>query len=387
MTIKNADLSVRALMEIDTNIDQLVKEVELLSYVNPVNIEEAKERFFRSKYLTDPEFSYPQIDFDRFRLHRELFTQPLEHIEDNEIRQLYEDIIYTYSGLIQCIETIGSGKKFYYNCLHCFGTPTETDVENAKFILHFDDGDTEQERFVPKYSSTETEPFFQSYSKQYDFDYHIEHSSKITASAMVLNNRRALVLNKNYQFSEHELNVLNNHEIGVHMVTTMNGLEHPLKIFSHGFPNYEETQEGLAVFAEYMSNNLTVTRLKELAYRVIAVDSLAKGYDFSKTFRLLHNQFDLEREQAFYISLRVHRGGGFTKDYLYLTGLKKIYDRHKRGENLSPLLTGKVSLEYLDVIQALTKKGFAVPSKYITDSYASNSNTDETVDFILNNLK
>jgi len=171
------------------------------------------------------------------------------------------------------------------------------------------------------------------------------------------------------------------------MVTTMNGLEHPLKIFSHGFPNYEETQEGLAVFAEYMSNNLTVTRLKELAYRVIAVDSLAKGYDFSKTFRLLHNQFDLEREQAFYISLRVHRGGGFTKDYLYLTGLKKIYDRYKRGEDLSPLLTGKVSLEYLDVIQTLTDKGFAMPSRFITDAYASNSNRDKTVDFILNNLK
>ena len=387
MTTKNADLSVRALLEIDRNIDQLVKEVELLSYVNPVNIKEAKERFFRSKYLTDPEFIYPQIDFDRFRLHRELFTQPLEHIEDEETRQLYEDIIYTYSGLIQCIETIGSARKFYYNCLHCFGTPTETDVENAKFILHFEDNDLDQERFVPKYTSVETEPFFQAYSKRYDFNYHIEHSRKITASAMVLNNKRALVLNENYLFSEHELNVLNNHEIGVHMVTTMNGLEHPLKIFSHGFPNYEETQEGLAVFAEYMSNNLTVTRLKELAYRVIAVDSLAKGYDFSKTFRLLHNQFDLEREQAFYISLRVHRGGGFTKDYLYLTGLKKIYDRYKRGEDLSPLLTGKVSLEYLDVIQTLTEKGFAMPSKFITDAYASNSNTDKTVDFILNNLK
>ncbi len=301
MTIKNADLSVRALLEIDRHIDHLVKEVELLSYVNPVNIKEAKERFFRSKYLTDPKFIYPQIDFDRFRLHRELFTQPLEHIEDPETRQLYEDIIYTYSGLIQCIETIGSGRKFYYNCLHCFGTPTETDVENAKFILHFEDGDLGEERFVPKYSSTETEPFFKAYSKQYDFNYRIKHSSKISASAMVLNNKRTLVLNENYLFSEHELNVLNNHEIGVHMVTTMNGLEHPLKIFSHGFPNYEETQEGLAVFAEYMSNNLTVTRLKELAYRVIAVDSLAKGYDFSKTFRLLHNQFDLEREQAFYI--------------------------------------------------------------------------------------
>jgi uncharacterized protein (TIGR02421 family) len=387
MEIKNADVSLRALKEIDESIDQLVKEIELLSYVNPINIAEAKERFFRSKYLTDPEFLYPQMDFDKFRLHRELFTQPLELIEDQEIRQLYEDIIYTYSALIQCIETIGSGRKFYYNCLHCFGTPTETDVENAKFILHFEDENRDQERFVARYSSRETEPFFQDYSKQYDFKYQFRHSNKISASAMVLNNTRTLVLNENYLFSEHELNVLKNHEIGVHMVTTMNGLEHPLKIFSHGFPNYEETQEGLAVFSEYMSNNLTVTRLKELAYRVIAVDSLAKGYDFSKTFRLLHNQFDLDREQAFYISLRVHRGGGFTKDYLYLTGLKKIYDRYREGKDLDPLLTGKVSLEYIDEIKSLTDKGLAAAPKFITDAYSENSNQDKTVDFILNNLK
>ena len=45
MTIKNADLSVRALLEIDRNIDQLVKEVELLSYVNPVNIKRRKNVF------------------------------------------------------------------------------------------------------------------------------------------------------------------------------------------------------------------------------------------------------------------------------------------------------------------------------------------------------
>ena len=387
MPLKNAAVSDKALLEIDENIDSLVRQIELLSYVNPVNIEEAKSRFFRSKYLTDPEFEYPEIDFDRFKLHRELFIQPLEDIEDVEIRQFYEDIIYTYSGLIQCIETIGSGKKFYYNCLHCFGTPTEKDVENAKFILHFEDGDMDDERFVPKYSSRQTEPFFQAYSKQYKFDYNFEHSSKISASAMVRNNTKTLVLNNNYLFSEHELNVLNNHEIGVHMVTTMNGREHRLKIFSHGLPNYEETQEGLAVFAEYMSNNLTVKRLKELAYRVIAVDSLAKGYSFSTTFRLLHNQFDLDRETAFYISLRVHRGGGFTKDYLYLTGLKKIYDLYSKGKDLSPLLIGKVSLEYYDVIESLIKKGYAKTPLYLTSAYTENNNSDERINFILNNLK
>lgn len=379
--------STTVLLKIDKRIDELVKQIELLSYVNPVNIEEEKERFFASKYLTDPVFKYPKINFDKFKLHRELFTQPIEQIEDEDIRNLYEDIIYAYSGLIQCIENIGNGKQFYFNSLHCFGTPTENDVENAKFILHFEDENKEVERFQPKYSAKASEIFFQEFSKKYDFSYNIEFSDKISAIAMVLNNIKTLVLNTNHTYSENEIAVLTNHEIGVHMVTTMNGLLHPLKIFSHGFPNNEETQEGLAVFSEYMSNNLTVTRLKELAYRVIAVDSLAKGYPFSRTFRLLHNNYDLDRESAFYITLRAHRGGGFTKDYLYLSGLKKIYDYYHSGKDLSLLLTGKVTLEYADEIEALTKKGFSVPPKHITDSYAENKNTNKTVDFILRSLK
>lgn len=380
-------VATKALLEIDNNIDRLVKQIELLSYVNPTNIEEEKERFFASKYLTDPVFKYPNINFDKFKLHRELFTQPLELIEDEDIRNLYEDIIYAYSGLIQCIENIGEGRQFYFDSLHCFGTPTENDVENAKFILHFEDENRDVERFSPKYSAKDSEVFFKEFSKKYDFSYHIDYSDKISAIAMVLNNIKTLVLNTNHTYSDNEISVLTNHEIGVHMVTTMNGLLHPLKIFSHGFPNNEETQEGLAVFSEYMSDNLTVTRLKELAYRVIAVDSLAKGYPFSRTFRLLHNTYDLDRENAFYITLRAHRGGGFTKDYLYLSGLKKIYDYYHSGKDLSLLLTGKVSLEYADEIQSLIDKGYAVTPKHITDSYAENKNTNRKVDFILRSLK
>ena len=207
------------------------------------------------------------------------------------------------------------------------------------------------------------------------------------AIAMVLNNTKTLVLSSNHTFSENEIGILTNHEIGGHMVTTMNGLLHPLKIFSHGFPNNVETQEGLAVFSEYMSGNLTVKRLQELAYRVIAVNSLSKGYSFSKTFRLLHNTYDLNREDAFHITVRAHRGGGFTKDYLYLSGLKKMYDYYQSGKDLSILLTGKVSLEHIDEIKYLIEKGYAVPAKYYTDSFLKNDNKNETVDFILKNLK
>ena len=155
---------------------------------------------------------------------------------------------------------------------------------------------------------------------------------------------------------------------------------------SHGFPNNTETQEGLAVFSEFMSNSLTIKRLKILAYRVLAVDSLAKGYSFQQTFRMLKN-YGMKNDDAFTVSVRVHRGGGFTKDYLYLTGLKKIYNHHKIGNNLNPLLTGKVTLEYKDSIEYLINNGFAKPSKFITDSYTSNSNKNDKIAFILENLK
>ncbi|MGH1388178.1 flavohemoglobin expression-modulating QEGLA motif protein [Kordia sp.] len=385
--MNDINVASKVLFEIDKNIDDLVKKVELLSYVNPLNMEEEKQKFFQSKYLTDPEFTYPTIDFDRFSLHRELFKQPIEQIENESTRALYEDIIYAYSGLIQCIETIGTKHKFYYNSLRSFGTPTEQDVENAKFILHFDEEDDSDAQFQPKYTATETADLFREYSKQYDFTYQIKLSKDMSAIAMVLNNIKTLVINEKHTFSENEIAVLTNHEIGVHMVTTMNGLLHPLKIFSNGFPNYEETQEGLAVFSEYMSNNLTVKRLKELAYRVIAVDSLAKGYSFSKTFRLFVNTYDLDREMAFNISTRAHRGGGFTKDYLYLTGLKKVYDYYRSGKDMKPLLRGKIALDYLGNIESLAKNGCAVDSKHITDSYMQNNNTNKTVDFILENLK
>ena len=258
--MNDTSLQNKTLFEIDNCIDQLVKKIELLNYVNPINIESEKEHFFSSKYLTDPNFKYPERDFDKFNLHKEFFKLTISEIEDDVLRDFYEDIIYFYSGLIQCIETIGTGKRFYYNSLRSFGTPTEQDVENAKFILHFEAEDKNSEMFQPKYSVEESFNFFKEYSKKYDFTYEIKKSSTMGAIAMVSNSTKALVLNENHVFSDNEINVLANHEIGVHMVTTMNGVLHPLKIFSHGFPGNEETQEGLAVFSEYMSGNLTIKR-------------------------------------------------------------------------------------------------------------------------------
>ena len=374
------------LFEIDANLDRLVKKIELLSHVNPLNIEKEKHQFFASKYTVDPEFRYPKLKFTPYKMHRLFFSQRLERIEDEEIRTMYKEIIYYYSNTVQCIETIGEKKKFHYNSLRIYGSPTEKDVDNARFILHYAN-EPERVDMEKIYSPDEAKSYFEEFAQRYDFPLNIKFSTHIAADAMVSNATQSLLLKRNTKFSKNQILTLANHEIGVHLVTTYNAMQQPLKIFSNGFPKNVETQEGLAVFSEYMSGALSLKRLKELAYRVLASDSLIKGYTFSDTFDLIHGQYKLNRNDAFTITLRAHRGGGFTKDRLYLSGLRKIYKRYQRGESMDVLLSGKVSMDYEQAIIHLGTLGLAKENKYQNLAYLENRNTDETLDFILKNLK
>jgi uncharacterized protein (TIGR02421 family) len=374
------------LFEIDANLDRLVKKIELLSHVNPLNVEKEKHQFFASKYTVDPEFRYPKLKFTPYKLHRLFFSQRLERIEDEEIRTMYKEIIYYYSNTVQCIETIGEKKKFHYNSLRIYGSPTEKDVDNARFILHYAN-EPESVDMEKIYSPDEAKSYFEEFAQRYDFPLNIKFSTHIAADAMVSNATQSLLLKRNTKFSKNQILTLANHEIGVHLVTTYNAMQQPLKIFSNGFPKNVETQEGLAVFSEYMSGALSLKRLKELAYRVLASDSLIKGYTFSDTFDLIHGQYKLNRNDAFTITLRAHRGGGFTKDRLYLSGLRKIYKRYQRGESMDVLLSGKVSMDYEQAIIHLGTLGLANENKYQNLAYLENRNTDEALDFILKNLK
>jgi len=374
------------LFTIDSNLHKLVQHIELLNYINPINIEQEKRNFFSSKYNINPQFKYRKIDFNAHKLQQALFSQDIDSIEDEESRNFYREVIYEYSGLIQCIETIGKGKKFYFNVLKSFGTPTERDVDNARFILHFKDESFNQEMY-PIFNSEEALAYFKEFTKRFEFHYEVKLSNKISAAAMVQNNTQTLVLKKNHRFSANQLKVLANHEIGVHMVTTFNGLHHNLKIFHNGFPKNVETQEGLAVFSEYMSGCLTLYRLKELSYRVIAADSLRKGFDFCATFDLLHNQYKLNREESYNISLRAHRGGGLTKDYTYLTGLKKVYDYYNRKKDMNLLQTGKVNIGNVSLIQKWKDEGLIGENPHRNFAFERNLNESSTIEFILQNLR
>ena len=102
---------------------------------------------------------------------------------------------------------------------------------------------------------------------------------------------------------------------------------------------------------------------------------------------MIHNQYKLNRNDAFSITLRAHRGGGFTKDRLYLSGLKKIYRRYKSNKSMDLLLTGKVAINNMDQIKYLQNLGLAQPISFNNLAFSENRSNNATLDFILNNLK
>src|SRR5690606_24437914 len=132
--------------------------------------------------------------------------------------------------------------------------------------------------------------YFEEYAQQYNFPLIIACSKSIVADAMASNNTQSLLIQNNARVSKNQILILEHHEIGERLNTTTYVPLQALKIFSNGFPKNVETQEGLAVFSEYMGGALTLKRLKELAYRVLASDSLIKGYSFSDTFDMLYGQ-------------------------------------------------------------------------------------------------
>ena len=145
------------------------------------------------------------------------------------------------------------------------------------------------------------------------------------------------------------------HEIGTHVVTYVNGAHQPLRVLASGLAGTEETQEGLAVFAEYLVGGLTANRLRQLAARVVAVHQMLNGADFPEVHRGLV-AVGVSKEQSFTITMRVFRSGGLTKDAVYLRGLQELVGHIGAGKPLETLWLGKMPLDAVPLVDDLHQR-------------------------------
>ncbi len=337
----------------DRRISEISEKMDFIQRVTPVNTAEEWERFQQNKFAKLPKFSYRLISLDPEIEKRKLFNISLENIEHPTLAFLLRDKRLELEKQLIMLEERGT-KKFLHTSQSVFGNIDEI-LKVAAVSLLTDEAPNEQ----AEYNAVNAVDFARA--AESELEKYRPHFPGLSLMIKIKDNVNGLMVSgsellvsKYLSISEARVNALIQHEVGTHILTYCNGRSQPLGLMYAGFAGYEETQEGMAVLSEHLVGGLNINRLKLLAARVVAVDTLVSGADFIETFNTLTRNYGFKNKTAFTISMRVHRGGGYTKDAVYLKGLLDILTFIKGGGQLAELYGGKFALEHLPLIEELT---------------------------------
>nr|WP_297346996.1 tyrosine/phenylalanine carboxypeptidase domain-containing protein [uncultured Glaciecola sp.] len=340
-------------LDIDKKLAAVKDQFDILFHVTPVNFGEAWTAFSDSEYLRMPTFKYRPRPIDPDLLKRKLYAIEIEHIEDPTLLHIFQTQREETSRLLGMIADRNT-TNFMHASMQVFGGVDESLLATARHILGCV---AAEEPKAVKIMLTAQE--FKERAQNLIADYQLQHPSfcypvelrKDIPGVLVSNGK--LMIGESSHFDKNKADATLAHEIGTHMVTYFNGCAQPFQQFYSGMQDHESLQEGLAVLAEYLVGKLYPNRLRTIAARVCAVHACINGADFIEVFRMLTNQFKFAPENAFQICMRVFRGGGLTKDAIYLKGLLELIDYLKKGGDLHTLFIGKIALKHLRFIEEL----------------------------------
>lgn len=368
----------KKVFEIDNKLGQLSNLFDFLLLVTPVNTDEAWEEFSKSNYLKKPVFHYRPLPIDPEIIKREIYNLPIEDISDPTLAFLYRDKRKEVDRMLNMVAE-REKSDFMHSSLQVFGPIDEKLLDIAKAILVAIEPNMGSE----KKEKINAKDFAKLAVKELEWlklqDPRVSTAVRVRDDIHgLLVSRGTLNINKNFTVSRERAASLIQHEVGTHVVTYFNGKVQPLKLFYIGVPGYEELQEGLAVFSEYLTGGLTLGRMRTLAARVVIVDQLISGSSFIDSFFLLVDKYGFSEKAAYLLTTRVYRGGGLTKDGVYLRGLLNIIEYIKQGKSLESLLIGKIRQDYLPVIQELIHRQILIkPSlkpRFLEEIYSEKFN-------------
>lgn len=348
---------VKAVWTTDQQLGAIGSSFDFLLQVTPVNAHTAWTKFKRQRFEQLPIFHYRPRAVDPALLKRQLWNIHIERVEDPTLQHLFREKRKELDTQISMLGNINS-EKFLYGSMQLYGELDTELITYAKELLETISPHSREHGGCRTLTALEFAKIARTQIEQYrevcsDFSAEVHIQNNITGLMVSHGN---LLVGDKVKIVESRAEALLSHEIGIHLVTYFNGQAQPFTLLSSGLAGYEELQEGLAVLAEYLVGGMSKPRLRLLAARVIATDSLIDGATFIDTFRLLVNTYRFKQRTAFNIVMRIYRAGGLTKDAIYLRGLIQLL-RHLQNNPLSDLFfIGKIAIEHVPIIQELQRR-------------------------------
>ena len=352
-------LGPRALLkpvwDVDRRLAEIDESFDLLWQATPINTEVAWREFRRRGFDQPPVFHYRPAAVEPALIKRRLFDIPLERVEDPTLAHLFREKQDELDRKITMLADIGS-PRFLAGSMQVYGTVQDELLSVAQELLR---------RLTPasRKEKESTRVGAQQFARQAtgEIEFYREQYPEFTSEAVIRDDMYSglmvsqgkLLIGRRTTLTAGRVDPLLHHEVGTHLLTYFNGQAQPFRLLEAGLAGYDGLQEGLAVLSEYLVGGLSRARMRLLAARVVAVKMLLDGATFAETYQVLQHTYAFTPRLAYTITMRVFRGGGLTKDLVYLRGLMEILTHLGSGGKLQPLLIGKIAAEHLPLMNEL----------------------------------
>ena len=196
-------------------------------------------------------------------------------------------------------------------------------------------------------------------------------------SSNAIAGRRRIAINPTACFTDKDIQQLIEHEVYIHVATSINGhSQKNIKILGAGHCGTTETQEGLAVFSEFITGCIDLERTRRLSDRILAIQMAIDGGDFLDVYKYYLEKMD-DEGKSFDGAKRVFRGGDvkgkapFTKDIVYLEGLIRVQNflsvavAAGKFEYIDLLFCGKLDLSDIPALRMMDEMGLIEKPKYL----------------------
>ena len=362
--------SEKCILKYDKNLWAIDKKIDIYKYLNPINSEEEKDKFLKEYELGNyynPQFKYEKFDSNIDLLYNELL------ILRNQFRECKNSLFSPYyikiiNNLLLRIDLFKDRTQpdFGKKLSNLYGRPSNLLIKEAESnLVKYNVVEENVENLTPE----DVLKIFETEMKKFGLNWDIEILESASAKLSVNASLNKIKINASEKFSQNKMKSYIFHEIRTHVFRAENGKLQPFLIFKNGFPNYTNTEEGLALYVEDKNGLITPKDIKRYSARVVAAN-LSINSSFFDVFSKLAKYFPLS--EAFSIVQRVKRGltdtsipGGYTKDFVYLDGFKKVSSFLNNGNSIENLFIGKIGLDDVNLIQELINQGIIVKPKYL----------------------
>ena len=352
----------RAAWEVDRRLAEISDSFDFLLQVTPFNIASGWDTFWRNGFERPPVFHYRPLPIDPGELKKKLYSINLNRVEDPTLDLIFrEKRAEIDRQLTMLVER--NTRNFLYGSLQQYGPVDDGLVAIATEIFESYPGRSGDDAIGGKLSAPEFAAHAQAEISRYrealpDTEATVTITDEV---ATMMCSGGGFLINAKMHIPKARARALLEHEIGTHILTYWNARAQPFRLLASGLSGYDEFQEGLAVLSEHLVGGLSPARLRVLAARVVAARHMQDGATFIETFQHLHHERNFEQRTAYRITTRIFRGGGLTKDAVYLRGLVAVLEYFGKGGDIEPLLVGKIARRHIPIIRELRHRGVLIP--------------------------